>query len=137
MHEKQITIDTYRGRKENDTVQWEETQRWGGVWQLGLGDRPGQLSGWNVLEKYVAYSWRTGNKAHSPPLLPHSLHSFTLNSAACIFASLSISSPLCLCGFLSLSPTSSCPLGVSSVRIPSVKINSFIPFHARGTRTAC
>lgn len=44
---------------------------------LSLGDRPGQLRGWNVPEKYVAYSWRTGNKALSlalsPPLLPSSL----------------------------------------------------------------
>lgn len=113
-------------------------QRLGGVWQLSLGDRPGQLSGWNVLEKYVAYSWKTGNKAHSPPLLPHSLHSFTLNSAACIFASLSVSLPLCLCGFLP--PPLLLPFEyfvcADSFK-PIVKTHSFIPFHAQGTRTAC
>lgn len=30
---------------------------------LSLSDRLGQLRGWNVPEKYVAYSQRTGNKA--------------------------------------------------------------------------
>lgn len=42
---------------------------------LSLGDRPGQLRGWNVPEKYVAYSWRTGNKALSRSLHLSSLHS--------------------------------------------------------------
>lgn len=94
---------------------------------LSLGDRPGQLRGWNVPEKYVAYSWRTGNKALSFSLhlssLPSQSNSFTPNPAACHFTSLSVSSPhsLCLCVFLSLPSSpglwcyfSPCPSSFSS-----------------------
>lgn len=102
---------------------------------LSLGDRPGQLRGWNVPEKYVAYSWRTGNKALSlsPPLLPSlSLH---LEFSCLSFTAFSVSSPHYVC-FL-LSPIL-LAFGYSFLFIflQFKSIHFFFYFHAWETRTA-
>ena len=93
---------------------------------LSLGDRPSQPRGWNVPEKYVAYSWRTGNKAcslsfcTSPPF-------FSLSLLHPEFSCLSFHISVCVSVCASSSPLFSWPLTVSCASSFNSIINSFPP----------
>lgn len=123
----QVVADMYNKstRKERECAMGRDGEECG---TLSLGDRPGQLRGWNVPEKYAPYSWRTGNKARSfalslstSPPFPLGPHYFTLNSAACLFTFISLSGTLllCLCVFLPLPPPSPGLWGIFFVHLPS------------------